>query len=62
MAKALSALEGALEPGSVVPLDQLKVIYSRAVVARYGGNKSHAAKALGVSRRSLYRLLEREAG
>lgn len=51
----------ALAPGELVPLGELCVRYVRATVAACGGNKSHAARVLGVSRRALYRWLEREA-
>ena len=32
--------------------------YVRQVLARVGGNKTHAARVLGIDRRSLYRRLE----
>lgn len=42
-------------------LDQLQQAYVRAMVAAEQGNKSRAARRLGVSRWTLYRLLSREA-
>ncbi len=39
-------------------LKQIKKTVVQAALRRYDGNKSAAARALGISRRSLYRLLE----
>jgi DNA-binding NtrC family response regulator len=39
-------------------LDEMERAYAREVLGRHGGNKMRAAAALGISRRSLYRLLE----
>lgn len=60
VAKMIGALESTIEPGAIVPLDKLERAYSRAVLAVCAGNKSRAAKALGIDRRSLYRMLEPE--
>lgn len=62
VARALSALESTLEMGAVVPLSRVRDLYVRAVVRLHGGNKDEAAKALGVSRASVYRWIGREAG
>ncbi len=43
----------------VVPLDALELSYVRAVVARLGGNKTLAAEALGVDRKTIRRILAR---
>jgi len=40
-------------------LEQVERQHIEAVLRRYKGNKVHAAKALGVSRRTLYRLIEK---
>lgn len=56
-----AAVLGALTPGEIIPLGALCVRYVRATVAVCGGNKSQAARALGLTRRTLYRWLEREA-
>jgi DNA-binding NtrC family response regulator len=41
-----------------LPLDEVEQILIRKALARHGGNISHAAKALGLSRSALYRRLE----
>jgi DNA-binding NtrC family response regulator len=49
-------------PAPVVSPDDLEGMEKRhveAVLQRCGGNKVHTAKALGVSRRTLYRLIEK---
>ena len=52
------------DAGSAMPLDEMSledvegVLIQKAMV-RYGGNVSHAARALGLSRSSLYRRLEK---
>jgi len=43
----------------VVPLDALELSYVRAVVDRLGGNKTLAAEALGVDRKTIRRILAR---
>ena len=43
----------------VVPLDAMELSYVRAVVARFGGNKTLAAEALGVDRKTIRRILAR---
>jgi ActR/RegA family two-component response regulator len=63
--RAADVLQRALEPGDslgpVLPLDVLTKLYARHVLELCAGNKSRTARLLGVSRRSLYRLLEPEA-
>jgi DNA-binding NtrC family response regulator len=44
------------EPDDIETLEREHVL---TVLARMGGNKSHAARALGIHRRTLYRMLER---
>jgi hypothetical protein len=41
-------------------LDVLRLRYITAVLERSGGNKSRAAEVLGIDRRTLNRILERE--
>jgi DNA-binding NtrC family response regulator len=47
------------EPVSPDALDSMEKRHVADVLCRYDGNKVQAAKALGVSRRTLYRLLEK---
>ena len=42
----------------LITLDEMERRYVRHVLERVGGNKTHAARALGIDRRSLYRRLE----
>jgi DNA-binding NtrC family response regulator len=42
----------------LIPLDAMERRYVRQVLGRVGGNKTHAARILGIDRRSLYRRLE----
>ena len=48
-----------MESVSPDSLDGVEKHHVAEVLNRHGGNKVHAAKALGVSRRSLYRLIEK---
>ena len=43
----------------LMTLDELERRYCSKVLERYGGNKSHAARVLGIDRRSLYRRLNK---
>jgi two-component system response regulator AtoC len=45
-------------PADLLTLDQVERRYVRQVLAATNGNKTHAAKVLGIDRRSLYRRLE----
>ncbi|GAB4390173.1 MAG: sigma-54 dependent transcriptional regulator [Thermodesulfovibrionales bacterium] len=49
-----------LEPESIKPLDELTRDYARQVVELVGGNKTEAARLLGISRTGLWRLLKEE--
>jgi ActR/RegA family two-component response regulator len=45
----------------IIPIDEMIIRYTEHVVRLCDGNKTRAAKALGIHRRSLYRRLERKA-
>ncbi|MHB8859558.1 MAG: sigma-54-dependent transcriptional regulator [Thermoleophilia bacterium] len=49
-----------LEPDKVKPLDEIDREYARYVVEMLGGNKTEAARLLGISRTSLWRMLKEE--
>jgi len=49
-----------LEPDKIKPLEQLDRDYARYVVETLGGNKTEAARLLGISRTSLWRMLKEE--
>jgi two-component system response regulator AtoC len=46
------------EPTEMISLDEMERRYVRQVLACVNGNKTHAARVLGIDRRSLYRRLE----
>ncbi len=45
-------------PSELITLDEMERRYVRQVLGAVGGNKTHAARILGIDRRSLYRRLE----
>jgi two-component system response regulator HydG len=47
------------DPRELVPLEEVERRYIRHVVRAVGGNKSEAAKILGLDRKTLYRKLQR---
>ncbi len=47
-----------LSPAELITIEELSRRYVRQVLAAVGGNKTHAARTLGIDRRSLYRRLE----
>jgi DNA-binding NtrC family response regulator len=49
-------------PARRMTLEELKHWYVALVLEEAGGNKVRAAEILGIDRRTLYRILEREAG
>ncbi|MBL9013647.1 MAG: sigma-54-dependent Fis family transcriptional regulator [Myxococcales bacterium] len=51
-------LELEMTPTAMITLDEMERRYVRQVLASVGGNKTHAARVLGIDRRSLYRRLE----
>ena len=46
------------DPAAMITLDEMERRYVRQVLASVNGNKTHAARVLGIDRRSLYRRLE----
>jgi two-component system response regulator HydG len=46
------------DPNAMITLDEMECRYVRQVLASVNGNKTHAARVLGIDRRSLYRRLE----
>jgi DNA-binding NtrC family response regulator len=46
------------DPTALITLDEMERRYVRQVLASVNGNKTHAARVLGIDRRSLYRRLE----
>ena len=48
-------------PEELLPLEEMERRYVNRALAAVGGNKTHAAKVLGIDRRSLYRRLDRLA-
>ncbi|MBA3541081.1 MAG: sigma-54-dependent Fis family transcriptional regulator [Deltaproteobacteria bacterium] len=53
-----SRLEIVATPAEMISLDEMERRYVRHVLSSAGGNKTHAARILGIDRRSLYRRLE----
>jgi two-component system response regulator HydG len=51
-------IEIATAPDQMISLDEMERRYVRQVLASVKGNKTHAARVLGIDRRSLYRRLE----
>jgi transcriptional regulator with PAS, ATPase and Fis domain len=49
------------DPAVMITLDEMERRYVRQVLASVNGNKTHAARVLGIDRRSLYRRLEASA-
>jgi two-component system response regulator HydG len=47
-----------IDPNELTTLAELEGRYVRRVLAACDGNKTHAARVLGIDRRSLYRRLE----
>jgi two-component system response regulator HydG len=45
-------------PSELITLDEMERRYVRQVLGAVGGNKTHAARILGIDRRSLYRRIE----
>jgi len=50
---------GGIFPDELVPITELEARYIRHVLAQVGGNKTEAARILGIDRRTLHRKLQR---
>ena len=61
MMKPGQLMVASASPAELLTLDQVERRYVRHVLAATNGNKTHAAKVLGIDRRSLYRRLEPSA-
>ncbi len=49
-----------LDPGKIKTIEELNREYVQMVLEMFGGNRSKAAEALGISRTSLWRILKQE--
>jgi two-component system response regulator HydG len=47
------------DPSELVPLEEVERRYIARVMEAVGGNKTAAARILGIERKRLYRMLER---
>jgi two-component system response regulator AtoC len=56
-----STLDEIVPDGSLPSLEQLEANYLLKVLNAVGGNKSRAAQVMGVDRKTLYRMIERQA-
>ncbi|MGH9825639.1 MAG: helix-turn-helix domain-containing protein, partial [Blastocatellia bacterium] len=56
-----STLDEIVPDGSLPTLDQLESNYLLRVLNAVGGNKSRAAQVMGVDRKTLYRMIERQS-
>jgi two-component system response regulator HydG len=48
-------------PGELITMEQMERRYARQVLKAVGGNKTQAARVLGIDRRSLYRRLDEKS-
>ncbi len=48
------------DSAKILTIDEICIRHMRSVLDKFGGNKVHTARALGVSVRTVYRWLERE--
>jgi DNA-binding NtrC family response regulator len=56
-----SALDDIVPDGSLPTLERLEANYLLKVLSAVGGNKSRAAQVMGVDRKTLYRMIDRQA-
>ena len=58
VASGKKSLPDAVTDANKTTVDEMERRYVRQVLASVNGNKTHAARVLGIDRRSLYRRLE----
>ena len=54
-------MNAVISEGDLPTLEQLEASYLLRVLSAVGGNKSRAAQVMGVDRKTLYRMIERQA-
>jgi len=59
--RVASVMNEVIPEGEMPTLDQLESSYLLRVLSAVGGNKSRAAQVMGVDRKTLYRMIERQA-
>ena len=59
--RVASVMNEVIPEGELPTLDQLESSYLLRVLSAVGGNKSRAAQVMGVDRKTLYRMIERQA-
>jgi len=60
--KVASVMNEVIPEGELPTLEQLESSYLLRVLSAVGGNKSRAAQVMGVDRKTLYRMIERQVG
>lgn len=58
--RVASVMSEVIPEGSLPTLDQLESSYLLKVLSAVGGNKSRAAQVMGIDRKTLYRMIERQ--
>ena len=59
--RVASVMNDVIPEGDLPTLEQLESSYLLRVLSAVGGNKSRAAQVMGVDRKTLYRMIERQA-
>ena len=58
--RVASVMNDIIPEGEMPTLDQLESSYLLRVLSAVGGNKSRAAQVMGVDRKTLYRMIDRQ--
>jgi len=58
--RVASVMNDIIPEGEMPSLDQLESSYLLRVLSAVGGNKSRAAQVMGVDRKTLYRMIDRQ--